>query len=174
MAMALSYRLKFLFCQHSNTSQATECSSCGAPTLPTRDPDGRRITWAFSAFGSTAPSAMRNSGIHFNDSVAALDAGQRAAVYVGNQARRVLLIQIPNTPWKFSVKIGAEDGVLPITRDWASDESDENRVLFHRIVREILDADDMRSGRSELQSLLLHFYLLTVNCDIGTFSWGEI
>jgi hypothetical protein len=116
---------------------------------------------------------MRASGKHFKDSLAALDIGQRAAIYVGNKTRKVLLIQTPNNERVFSIKIGNGSECLPETCDWASDDSDEKRVLFDRIVKEILEADDMVSGKYDLQKRVALFILI-LNCGIGSFSWGDI
>lgn len=72
-------------------------------------------------------------------------------MYVGNETRSVLLVQTPDNERAFSIRIGGDRDGLPETYNWGSDDIDENRVLFHSVVLEILDADDMVSGKYDLQ-----------------------
>lgn len=144
-----------LFCNYGNPSWKAVCGSCEAFTLPTRDTANCRLTWTFIAFGSSAPRGRRTSTAHFNDVFFGLNHLQRAAIFVGNGNQRVLLVQNPNELWKVSiqVKVGAE--IEENNFVWTNNNGELKR-RFHSTVHEILDDDDMVSGKHD-PSKYFHF-----------------
>ena len=154
MTMATYSRNRCLFCSHDNTPQAIKCDGCKGLVLPTRDSvHGRRISWTFFAFGPTAPSSKRTTSSFFSDSFADFGNFERAAIYIGDETRKVLLVQALGEEWKFSMQRKTKDNVRVVeTFQWGN-EGGDSQELFHRIVQEILDVDDRPTGKHDLSSL---------------------
>ncbi|KAK5444188.1 hypothetical protein LTS15_010541 [Exophiala xenobiotica] len=132
-------------CLHNNPSYSTQCGKCRGLVLPTRDQDNNRLTWTFYAFGSAAPPTMRTSAFFFNDALASLNNVERMAIFIGDENQQALLVQAPARPRQYTIQRIQDKSV----NNWYGTTTrhlNQNQVLFHQVVREILDVDDFVSA----------------------------
>lgn len=89
---------------------------------------------------------MRTCVSFFDDALASLNYGGRIAILISDENRKYLLVQHPGETIQYSthnVQDTNPDGTPTIsTNEWENDP-----VLFHQVVSEILEVEDFVAGK---------------------------